>query len=734
MKTSFKKLTCLFLSILMIMSVAITGVSAATVDENPTSADTVYVDLSEVASIGSNFFIWKWPKDGSGSWYTLTNVTGDVYSFEMSTNDNFIVAAFPSTTTMPDSSWSGKEAQTTDINDYTGAHNTVIISIVDGSLGYQWADFDGSVVSTTTPTTVQTLPSRTAPTATTQTTEPADTIPTFATEADENEFLYVAAQSNLDVYGVKTKTTGREVTVTYSLTADQIIDGGQAVITYDYNVLSLSSKNTAESMFPVAKGVAYNLKADQGQIMFNFSTTNNDFTQGGAFVSLVFDVKYEGTVGQTDVWMEVTDLTSKDTTYVEDGVVASTTGITVSTVVSEVEVAEPTAPTPVATDAETNIDVRVTSNLNDTVTDIKVDKANVVVTFDVKAAEPIAFGDAVVTFDDSILALEDFYNTNETMFTTLSSGVSYNLNAAQGTMKFAFTGVDAANNKGLFDFTNGGALVTLVFTVKAGSTGRADINLNVNNLGSMSKDYIEDSLINSTVELNVAASAEEATTSATAPTKPVIATGESTTGPINVEPTESSSVTESTAPTTESTQPTETESTEPTDDTEPVTKAPTMKLKAKKIKAGQTTQAVVSNANGEKVTYTSTNTKVASVNKNGVVTGLAKGKAKIKATIGDKTITKKVKVKTNPVLKNGKKKVANNQTITVAKGKSLTLNITGKAAKIKNIVKNSKKSVAKVTSKAKQDKVTVKAKKKGTTTLTITINKAKTYKVKIKVK
>lgn len=189
--------------------------------------------------------------------------------------------------------------------------------------------------------------------------------------------------------------------------------------------------------------------------------------------------------------------------------------------------------------------------------------------------------------------------------------------------------------------------------------------------------------------------------------------------------------------TTEVVTPTEpTSETEPTSDTTPTDPAAAPKLSVKKkLKAGETTTAKVENAGDNKVTYTSTNTKVATVNKTtGKITALAKGKATIKAKVGDVTVTKKIKVKTNPVLKNGKKKVTNNQTITVKKGQTLTLKVNGKAASIKNKVKNSKKTVAAVTSKKKATNITIKAKKAGTTTLKITINKVKTYTVKIKVK
>lgn len=162
--------------------------------------------------------------------------------------------------------------------------------------------------------------------------------------------------------------------------------------------------------------------------------------------------------------------------------------------------------------------------------------------------------------------------------------------------------------------------------------------------------------------------------------------------------------------------------------------APSLNITKKSLAAGKTLNLSVANANGQKVTYKSNKTSVATVNQKGKVTALSKGTAKITATVGGETLTCTIKVKTTPQIKYNKKAVKNNQTISVKKGNTVKLTITGKADGINNKVTTSKKAVAKITSKAKNDYVTIKAAKKGTSTIEVKINNAVTYSFKVKVK
>ena len=191
------------------------------------------------------------------------------------------------------------------------------------------------------------------------------------------------------------------------------------------------------------------------------------------------------------------------------------------------------------------------------------------------------------------------------------------------------------------------------------------------------------------------------------------------------------SETESTAPSeTESTQPSETESTQPTD-----TEAEPVLVVAKKIKAGKTTTAEVENAGDEEVSFSTTDKKIVKVDaKTGKVTALKKGTATITATVGDKTVSATIKVKNNPTIKLGKKKLANKAKITVNKGKKIVLKIKGKAADINNKVKFKNAKIGKITSKNNQTKIVIKTKKAGSSKLTVKINKTMKYTFTVKVK
>lgn len=126
--------------------------------------------------------------------------------------------------------------------------------------------------------------------------------------------------------------------------------------------------------------------------------------------------------------------------------------------------------------------------------------------------------------------------------------------------------------------------------------------------------------------------------------------------------------------------------------------------------------------------------KYISVSSKGKVTALRKGSEKVFAVLssGD-TLTCKVTVTTNPVLKVGKKKFNPKNTYTVKKGKTLSLTVTGKASGINNKYSSTKKSVAKVISKKTASKLKIKGYKKGKATVTVKVGKT-VFKIKIKVK
>ncbi|MGN0461397.1 MAG: leucine-rich repeat protein [Ruminococcus sp.] len=111
--------------------------------------------------------------------------------------------------------------------------------------------------------------------------------------------------------------------------------------------------------------------------------------------------------------------------------------------------------------------------------------------------------------------------------------------------------------------------------------------------------------------------------------------------------------------------------------------------------------------------------------KNGRVTALDKGSATITATLvtGEK-LTCKVTVKSSPKL--------SRSNVTVKKGKTARITLSGKVSAINNKYTNTK--YAKFTSKANAKTLTIKGLKKGKTTLKVRVNGVKTLNVKVTVK
>ena len=123
-----------------------------------------------------------------------------------------------------------------------------------------------------------------------------------------------------------------------------------------------------------------------------------------------------------------------------------------------------------------------------------------------------------------------------------------------------------------------------------------------------------------------------------------------------------------------------------------------------------------------------------SVSSKGKITALKKGETKITVKVSGKTLICKVKVTSSPTAKINKKPVKAKKVYSVKHGKSITVKLVGKASKINNVYKTSKKKIAKVTSKKSAKKIKIKGYKKGTAVIKIKINKVKTFKIKVKVK
>lgn len=149
--------------------------------------------------------------------------------------------------------------------------------------------------------------------------------------------------------------------------------------------------------------------------------------------------------------------------------------------------------------------------------------------------------------------------------------------------------------------------------------------------------------------------------------------------------------------------------------------APTINKSSISLGAGKTYTLKISD--GSAKSWTSSNKNVAAVSTKGVVTGLKKGTATITATTySGKKLTCKVTVTSSPKL--------SRSSVTVKKGKSTTVKITGKASTVKNVYTNTK--FAKITSKNTATTLKVKGLKKGSTTLKVKVNGV-TLKLKVKV-
>lgn len=151
--------------------------------------------------------------------------------------------------------------------------------------------------------------------------------------------------------------------------------------------------------------------------------------------------------------------------------------------------------------------------------------------------------------------------------------------------------------------------------------------------------------------------------------------------------------------------------------------APRLNIKTATLKCGKRFNINVYHKNGRKVTFKSTAKKVASVNKNGVVTTLKKGRAKVLVTVGSVTLRCIVKVTSSPSLS----KIG----ISVKKGKTAAVNIIGKAKGVNNKYKNTE--YARIVSKKSEKVVRVKGLKRGTTTVKVVVNKM-AIKLKVKVR
>ena len=155
----------------------------------------------------------------------------------------------------------------------------------------------------------------------------------------------------------------------------------------------------------------------------------------------------------------------------------------------------------------------------------------------------------------------------------------------------------------------------------------------------------------------------------------------------------------------------------------------TLEFKDVSLKSGKTYTIPTKEDSKFTVSYASSNSKVVNVEDN-TATALNKGTATINVTVAPiaypiykQTYSFKIKVTTEPTF--------DKATITVSKGKTATVKLTGKATAIDNIYTNT--SYAKFTSTKNATSLKIKGLKKGTTTIKVKVNGVRTLSIKVKV-
>ena len=146
------------------------------------------------------------------------------------------------------------------------------------------------------------------------------------------------------------------------------------------------------------------------------------------------------------------------------------------------------------------------------------------------------------------------------------------------------------------------------------------------------------------------------------------------------------------------------------------------------LKSGQTKTVPVANRDKVLLWRSSDESTVLAID--GCAVACKKGAADVTAVYSSAVeLTFHCNVTDDPALLYKGKKVSS---ISVKKGKSVSVKLTGKASSINNSYTSTKR--AKITSKKTAKTITIKGLKKGTTSVKIKVNNSVTFKIKVKVK
>ena len=360
--------------------------------------------------------------------------------------------------------------------------------------------------------------------------------------------------------------------------------------------------------------------------------------------------------------------------------------------------------------SETAFDVTAKSNLGESSVnsyDSAVD-SEVVVNFRLSAEDLVANCQGYIEYDGSALEVKSFELSSQ-----LPNPV-YNTEQPN-IIKFNSTSEENAGN-----FQDGASFAMVTFKILAAKS--TDVKLVVEELNSLDAEYNRVALVtDGTVSAGKSVSAAASYEPDPEPTDPT---------------SDSSETTATSSSETTATESSETQATTPTQ-----APATTIKVSAAKktiyVNASTTVKATVTNAVGA-TKFKSSNTKVATVNSAGKVTGKKAGSVTITATNNGKSASVKIKVvkRANPMTVKAKTiKASSKNTKSFSKTKAFTV----KKAKGTVVFKKTKGS-KKVTVSSK-GKVTVKkGLKKGTYKVTVKVTakgntayKAKSKKVTLKV-
>ncbi len=357
------------------------------------------------------------------------------------------------------------------------------------------------------PTTV--APTTVAPTTIAPTVKPTDapiTDPVVPTNA-----LNVNVTSNLcdtitKTYSAEEKT----VTVTANLQSSNRIVDGEIYIDYDPTKLKIADSNYDEDGNPIITptitavgGEIVNMAYDEDTICVTFTNTKKyNFTTSKPLVQITFDVI--GT-GDTTVNIGVEELDCVETgsntpvILVKDGVPADlyNTTCTTTTSLSDATVEPPTVPattvpvTTKPTEAPTTIpddpdpddpetlDVKVTSNLVNAVSDVYGTSDQVTITYNLESSNRIVDGEIYIDYDPAKLKIADSNYDEDgnpiiTPTITAVGGEIVNMAYDEDTICVTFT------NTKKYNFTTSKPLVQITFDIIG--SGETTVHFNVSEL------------------------------------------------------------------------------------------------------------------------------------------------------------------------------------------------------------------------------------------------------------